>query len=226
MHRFDDVDDDGFELDDALGDRAVFHAVETRLIVGDLAADEAWGMLSERYPDDARLRLCALASDIEANGVRDAARGPEWVASALESIAPGLPEGDRPALAAVVTLLFDELRPEDEAVRARVRTLVATWPRNAAEARNGLKAFVGRVLDDANERTRGGRPWAEPKVEGVAEVAAKATGPARKYSPAESFARGDRVTHPKFGEGLVLAVTEGKIEVLFSDIRRRLVAKV
>lgn len=226
MHRFDDVDDDGFDLDDDMSDRALFHAVESRTAIGERTTDEPWGMLAERYPDDARLRLCALAADLEANGVRDAARGPEWVATTLESIAPGLAESELPALAAVITLLFDQLRPEDEAIRGRVRPLVATWPRNVTEARNGLRAFVGRLLDEADERTRGGRPWSEPKEESVATIAAQATGPTRKYAPVESFARGDRIVHPKFGEGVVLAAAEGKIDVAFGHERRRLVAKV
>lgn len=226
MRRFDDVDHDGFDLDDDLPDRTLFHAIETRLIVGDLGADEPFGLLAERYPDDARLRLCALAADVDANGVRDALRGPEWVATALESIAPALTDTDRPALAAVVTLLFDELRPEDEAIRARVRPLVESWPRNAGEARHALRTFFGRVLDEAEERTRGNRPWAEPKKETPIELAARSTGPARRYAPTETFARGDRVLHPKFGEGVVLGAAEGKIDVAFGNERKTLVAKV
>ena len=44
--------------------------------------------------------------------------------------------------------------------------------------------------------------------------------PARDYSPRESFATGDRIAHPKFGQGEVLEVRAGKIDVRFGkDLR-------
>lgn len=219
MGRFDDVDAEGSELDDELSDRALFHAIEVRLEAGDLAADDAWGMLAERYPDEPRLRLGALAADLDANFVRD------WFASTVEALAPRLDERDRPALAGAIAIAFEGLRAEDEAVRARVRPLVDAWPRNLDEARNALRAFVARVLEEADERTQGGRPFAEPKAASATPATAEASGPARPYRPTEAFARGDRLVHPKFGEGLVLGAAEGKIDVLFGVERKRLVAK-
>ena len=42
-------------------------------------------------------------------------------------------------------------------------------------------------------------------------------GAARPYSPRETFAEGDWVEHPKFGQGKVMAARAGKIEVRFES---------
>lgn len=224
--RFADVDAEGLELDDDSPDRLVFATIELRSEIGDLATDEAWQILAQRYPDDPRIRLAALAEDLSANGLRVGTGGRGWIAGAIEALAAKLADEDRPALAAVIALLFDELRPEDEAIRARIRPVVSAWPRNAGETTHVLGAFVGRLLDEADDRTRGGRPWEEPKQDSPEELASKHGGELRRYSPSEAFARGDRVAHPKFGEGVVLLAAEGKIVVAFGNDRRTLVARV
>ena len=47
--------------------------------------------------------------------------------------------------------------------------------------------------------------------------------PARLYSPREAFSEGDWIEHPKFGQGEVLAIREGKIEVKFGTEKRILI---
>ena len=42
-------------------------------------------------------------------------------------------------------------------------------------------------------------------------------GAARPYSPRETYAEGDWVEHPKFGQGKVTAARSGKIEVRFES---------
>jgi hypothetical protein len=44
--------------------------------------------------------------------------------------------------------------------------------------------------------------------------------PARQYSPREAFSEGDWIEHPKFGQGEVVAIREGKIEVKFGTEKR------
>jgi len=39
--------------------------------------------------------------------------------------------------------------------------------------------------------------------------------PARSYSPQETYATGDQISHPKFGEGDVVEARRGKIDVRF-----------
>lgn len=223
MPRFSDVEHDGIDLDGALSDRVLFHVIETRSAAFDLPVDEAWSTLAERYPDDARLRLAAIAADVDANGI---AGGPEWIVAAFESVLPKLATTDHPAFAGAATLFFEQCGASHDALRARVRRLVSDWPRNEAEAHHALRKFVRRLLDEADERTRGHQPWGDAKVETAADLLAKAEGPARPYAPTQAFARGDRLAHPKFGEGVVLGAAEGKIEVAFADQRRVLVAKV
>ena len=46
--------------------------------------------------------------------------------------------------------------------------------------------------------------------------------PARAYSPQETYAAGDQITHPKFGEGNVMEARRGKIDVRFGREMRTL----
>ena len=46
--------------------------------------------------------------------------------------------------------------------------------------------------------------------------------PARAYSPREIYAAGDKITHPKFGEGSVAEARQGKIDVRFGREMRTL----
>jgi hypothetical protein len=57
-----------------------------------------------------------------------------------------------------------------------------------------------------------------------AEVKTRPTfnGPARAYSPQETYATGDQITHPKFGEGNVVEARRGKIDVRFGREMRTL----
>ena len=46
--------------------------------------------------------------------------------------------------------------------------------------------------------------------------------PARPYSPRETFAAGDGVAHPTFGQGTVVEARQGKIDVRFGKEMRTL----
>jgi hypothetical protein len=52
----------------------------------------------------------------------------------------------------------------------------------------------------------------------------KPAGRTRPYSPTQVFEVGDRISHPKFGEGDVVRRLEGKVEVHFADGTRTLAA--
>jgi hypothetical protein len=47
--------------------------------------------------------------------------------------------------------------------------------------------------------------------------------PARQYSPREAFSEGDWIEHSKFGQGEVIGIREGKIEVKFGTEKRILI---
>ena len=51
---------------------------------------------------------------------------------------------------------------------------------------------------------------------------AASNGPARSYSPRDVYAAGERITHPKFGEGNVVEARQGKIDVRFGREMRTL----
>lgn len=52
------------------------------------------------------------------------------------------------------------------------------------------------------------------------------TKPVRDYSASSMFTLGERIKHPKFGEGVVQAINDpGKVTIQFADQRRVLVAK-
>lgn len=55
-------------------------------------------------------------------------------------------------------------------------------------------------------------------------VTANPDRPPRPYAPAEAYSTGDRVVHPRFGEGVVQAVTgPTRVRVLFVDGEKTLV---
>lgn len=65
---------------------------------------------------------------------------------------------------------------------------------------------------------------AEPELPAVQ---ADLSRPVRRYSPAEAYTPGDRITHATFGAGVVELSAAGKIQVMFPGGRRVLaVAKV
>lgn len=47
--------------------------------------------------------------------------------------------------------------------------------------------------------------------------------PARSYSPREAYGEGEWIDHPKFGQGEVVAMRDGKIEVKFGMEKRILI---
>jgi hypothetical protein len=51
---------------------------------------------------------------------------------------------------------------------------------------------------------------------------AASNAPARAYSPQETYAAGDNITHTKFGEGSVVEARQGKIDVRFGRELRTL----
>jgi hypothetical protein len=216
--RFEDVDTDGITVDADADDRVLFHTIETRNEVGDLPVEEAWMILADRYPNDARLRILAWYADLHANGV-DATRDAAVVARALKHMIDTF--GPSPEVAALVAMASVEIGDRERDALVPLEKIVAPLPEERI-ARRTLRKLASAVLDEAEDKTRDGRPFGV-RVEPASKVVA--TGAIKKYSPATEFTVGDRVDHPKFGEGLVLSKAEGKIEVAFPDERRRLVAK-
>jgi hypothetical protein len=212
---FDDVPDD-LDLGPDAPDRALFASIASRGAVGELPVDEAWGILADRYANDLRLRVLAIAREIEAHGTAEGRTADEYL-GALAGLRGRAGAGDVEVLDALEVFLKDALgRAPDEAFR---------------RARRTLRKLEQAVLEEAAERTVGGRPFGErvaaAKGGGIdddAALLARAQGEIRPYAPKSTFASGDRVSHAKFGVGVVIARAEGKIEVVFPEGRKKLVS--
>lgn len=213
--RFADVDTDGATVDSESDDRILFHVIETRNANGDLPIDEAWTILADRYPDEPRLRILAWFHDLQANGV-DTLRDPTAIVRALKHLAENV--GPSPEMASLVVMAGAEIT--DRELMAPLEKLAGALPEERI-ARRTLRKLGSTVLDEAEEKTQDNKPFGIVKKEEKIPVA---TGPLRPYSPQTAFDVGDRVAHSKFGEGIVLSKAEGKIEVHFSDVRRRLIS--
>jgi hypothetical protein len=208
---FDDVAADALELGPDSPDRALFACIGSKGDLGDLPVDETWAILADRYGDDARLRVLAIAREIEAHGTAEG-RSAEDYARAIDALRPRIDEALAEPFEALEVFRQDALgRAADETFR---------------RARRTLRRFEQALLEEAAERTSGGRPFGErssgTKVVDDATLLANATGEPRPYSPKTGFAVGDRVSHTKFGLGLVVAREEAKIEVVFAEGRKKL----
>ena len=214
--RFADVAGDGIEIDGSSEDRAVFCAIESRGEIGDLPVDEAWALLADRYPNDARLRVLALYHDLDQNGV-DAFRDTTSLMRAMNALIET--KADREQCAALIAMIAAEV--DDRDALAPVERALAPIPEERV-ARRLLRKLREAVLDEADEKTRDGGAFGE-RADHAKEKIKPNEGPAKPYSPKQEFAIGDRVAHSKFGEGLVIDKADGKIEVSFPDGKKKLV---
>jgi hypothetical protein len=67
-------------------------------------------------------------------------------------------------------------------------------------------------------------PWAKPPEPEAtwADVEGKPEDSFQPFAMSTRFSKGDLITHPKFGKGLVLGVEGTRIEVLFQDGKKKL----
>lgn len=215
--RFADVAGDNLEIDASSADRAVFCAIESRGEIGDLPVDEAWALLADRYPNDARLRVLALYHDLDQHGA-DVFRDTASLMRAMNALIET--KADREQCAALVAMIGAEI--DDRDAVAPVERALAPIPEERV-ARRLLRKLRDAVLDEAEEKTRDGGMFGERAESGEAKIKPN-DGPPKAYSPKETFAVGDRVIHSKFGEGVVIDKVDGKIEVTFPDGKRKLVS--
>ncbi len=208
---FDDVDLDALERGAEPHDRALFACVERKGSGTTIAVDEAWSALADRYPADARLRVLAIAREIEAHGV-DEGRAIEDYQRAIDALAPRV-EADLHAAFEALSVFLLEARQQapDDAFR---------------RARRLLRRLEQGLLEEAAARTAGDRPFAERSSSAPAmddaTLLARASGEVRPYSPRAPFAVGERLSHVKFGVGLVVGREDSKIEVVFAEGRKKL----
>lgn len=106
---------------------------------------------------------------------------------------------------------------------------VSGWGRSSGRARSVEPAW-GRsrtyVDDDDAAPAIGSAGWGQSReaqrLQRGTRAAAGNEFPAEEPPPAPSFAEGDRVRHPKFGEGLVTAVRGDTLTIQFPGVGQKL----
>jgi hypothetical protein len=216
-------------------DRALLYAVWTRNAGGSMPVHEAWALLHDRYPDDARFVLLAAYEELIYFPRAGVAWTPSTFLAKVRSILDSSGGRLNPEVRDLLAVAEDDLHPlseEDSArldrIRARVSSRTAGDP---AASRKRLTRLAADVVRELHDRTIGGKPIgrtsgplpAAASSEWKSQLAA-ATGAKTTYSATAKVAAGDVVEHPKFGAGVVLGVEPGRANILFESGARKLVA--
>lgn len=209
-------------------DRTLVYAIWARDAASPLAVHEAWRVLADRYPEEPRFRLFELFEALAIKGVPFAPRAYlDKVKSLLDRAGGKLNPEVRDLLAATADDL-DGLEEADVASLDRIRGRVSARRGEPGDpARRRLTRFASDLVRELHERTSGGRPLGGqgPSSSHDAWKAAidGASGPRTPYAPTTKFSPGQLVEHPKFGVGIVLTASTGKVELLFESGARKLI---
>ena len=244
---FEDLEEESPDVTPESPDRAIAWAIWSRGDVGSITTEEAWAILHERYPDDARFLL--LNAYAELSDARKQAESPKaeakllapaYFLSKVERVLAGATEELRPHLRDLLAFggaLLAAAKGDEVKTVAALRAKLGAEegePKRDERDRAGLRLrrFEREVVKELHDRTQDGKPLgvrapaAGPASAGndwAAAVADK-NKPRRKYAPAERYAHGELVEHPKFGVGVVTGTEPGKAVILFESGVRKLVA--
>lgn len=241
---FEDIDDQkpdpqqqqkkALEVTRDSNDRALVYAVWTRNAGGGMPIDQAWAILHERYPEEARFLLLNAYEELVGT------RGPDaWTPSDfLTKVRKVLDTaGGRlnPEVRDLLAVADDDLHPlseEDASRLERIRARVSSRSGDPTAARKRLQRVASDVVRVLHDRTTGGK--AIGRTAGSVPAAAAGTdwktavatakGAKTTYAATAKVTAGDVVEHPKFGAGVVLGVEPGRAHILFESGPRKLVA--
>jgi hypothetical protein len=235
---FEDIDDqkNAIEISREAGDRAVVYAIWTRNANGKLPASEAWGVLHDRYPEDARFLLLHTYEELVAS--RSDAWSPSSFLGKVRRVLDAAGGRLNPEARDLLAVAQDDLHPlsEEDAGRLdRIRSRVGMRTGDADAARKRLQRLVSDVVRELHDRTSGGKPIGRTSGSGPAAApvddwkgalaaALRGGGAKTTYSAAAKVSPGDVVEHPKFGAGVVLSVEPGRAHILFESGARKLIA--
>lgn len=243
---FEDIDDlkpepqqqkKALEVTRDSNDRALVYAVWTRNAGGTMPIDQAWAILHERYPEEARFLLLNSYEELVATRGPTAWSPTDFLAKVRKVLDTA---GGRlnPEVRDLLAVADDDLHPlsEDDASRLeRIRARVSSRSGDPTAARKRLQRLASDVVRELHDRTTGGKaigrtsgsvPAAAAGTDWKTALAAasKAGSAKTTYSAAAKVAAGDVVEHPKFGAGVVLGVEPGRAHILFESGARKLVA--
>ena len=242
---FEDIDDQkpdplkqktALEVTRESGDRALVYAVWTRNAGGTMPIDQAWSILHERYPEEARFLL--LNTYEELVGTRAPAWSPTDFLAKVRKVLDTAGGRLNPEVRDLLAVADDDLHPlseEDASRLERIRARVSSRSGDPGAARKRLQRLASDVVRELHDRTTGGKaigrtsgsvPAAAAGTEWKSALAAanKAGGAKTTYSATAKVSAGDVVEHPKFGAGVVLGVEPGRAHILFESGPRKLVA--
>lgn len=120
-------------------------------------------------------------------------------------------------------LRVKKVRPGDDALTYCGRCKAERTHQVVALNANGTPATVICRTCGGQRRFREKKEPAAPSARVPRQTARRAeaeavpAGPARPYSPGETYAAGDWIDHPKFGAGKVTQARPGKVEVRFDS---------
>lgn len=242
---FEDLEEESVDVTPDSPDRAIVYAIYARGEDAALTADEAWGILFERYPDDPRFLLLhayADLSELRRSSGAPRSEHPTVIASLflkrLMRLVAAAPEELHPqardllAFGSAVLAKGDDTAGVAE-VRAKLDVLGEPEPKRDERDRAGLRLrrFEREVVRELHDRTEDNKPLGVRKeavavspVNEWADAVKDASKPRRKYAATERFARGELVEHPKFGVGVITGTEPGKAVILFESGVRKLVA--
>ncbi len=215
-------------------DRTLVYAIWTRNARGGaLQADEAWSVLHDRYPEDARFLL--LHTYEELVGTRAVSWAPPEFLSKVRRVLDTSGGRLNPEVRDLLAVAEDDLPPlseEDAARLDRIRARVSSRSSDPTAARKRLQRLAADVVRELHDRTTGGKPIGRTSGPVPAADASSAwreqldaaRGARTAYSATAKVTAGDVVEHPKFGPGVVLGVEPGRAHILFESGARKLVA--
>lgn len=226
---FDDIEPDDHEFGRDLSDREVLARIWGRMEAGDLAVDEGWAILFERYPDEPRFLILNMYTELSAEQVVGVWSQGYFLQKfeALIERASGKFEQQLGDLLAVASKRLGRLSAPDAARLQKLHGRVTGRVSEPGAARERLDALIEQVLEALEERTEGNRPIGAAEQRRAPtdwkSALAAASGPRRPYSATAPLAVGDIVEHPKFGVGVVTATEPRRAVVRFADATRKLV---
>jgi len=237
---FEDIDDQkpdpqkkALEVRRDSSDRTLVYAIWTRNATGGMPVDQAWAILHERYPDEARFLLLNSFEELVATRGPTAWSPTDFLAKVRRVLDTA---GGRlnPEVRDLLAVADDDLHPlseEDAARLERIRARVSSRSGDPTAARKRLQRLASDVVRELHDRTTGdkaiGRTSGSMPAAAGGEwktALASAKGARTTYSATAKVASGDVVEHPKFGPGVVTSIEPGRAHILFESGSRKLVA--
>lgn len=249
---FEDLEEDNVDVTPDSSDRAIAWGIWSKSETSHLAPEEAWMILHQRYPDDARFLLLGVYAELSENRRETLSRIEVGEAKKKEQPSAGdfLAKVERilgkpddailPPARELVTFggnILAGARGDEVQRLSAIRDLLgaesAEDPKRDERDRAGLRLrrFEREVLKEIDERTQDGKalgvavaapPPPDPKDE-WSRATADASKPRRTYAATEKYERGELVVHPKFGVGVVAGLEPGRVVLLFESGTRKLV---